>query len=196
MYWLDIVILVLLGLGAGLGFWSGLLWQVARVVSLGLALYATILCNEPATHVLDEVVRGINARVAQGIAYVVVFHGVYLTLFWLTRLVHKTIKLAHLELLDRLLGALLGAAKMAVVIAIACAVLAALALPLTQEWLDRSTLAPLFGRATEAGIELIPMSYRSRVSDSVHQLRDAVQPGVGRRRADPPTGEEAAEPRQ
>ena len=32
MHWLDIIILIVLGIGAAMGFWSGLLWQVARVV--------------------------------------------------------------------------------------------------------------------------------------------------------------------
>src|SRR5581483_11488409 len=155
MYWLDIVILILLGLGAGLGFWSGLLWQVARVVSLGLALYATVLFNEPATGLLTEAVRGIDPRVSQGVAYVAVFLAVYLSLFLLTRLLHKTIKAAHLDLLDRLLGALLGSAKMGVAVALACAGLAALALPLTQQWLAQSTLAPLFVRGTDAALEMI-----------------------------------------
>jgi membrane protein required for colicin V production len=192
MYWLDTIILILLGLGAGLGFWSGLLWQIARVLSLGLALYATILFNEPATKFLDEVVRGIDPRVAQGIAYVVVFLGVYLSLFLLTRLLHKMIKAAHLELFDRLLGGLLGAAKMGVVIAIACAVLAAVALPMTQDWMQQSTLAPLFVRGTEATLDLIPMQYRSRVDDGLQQIRAAVQPGMPRRvRAMPGADEEA-----
>ena len=33
--WQHFAILALLGFGAALGFWSGLLWQVARLVSLG-----------------------------------------------------------------------------------------------------------------------------------------------------------------
>jgi membrane protein required for colicin V production len=172
MYWLDTVILVLLGLGAGLGFWSGLLWQVARVISLGLSLWATVVCNDPATRVLDEAVQGIDPRLARGAAYIVVFLGVYLSLFLLTRIVHKIIRATHLEVVDRLLGGLLGAAKMGVVIALACAGLLSLSAPALQEQLAPSTLAPLFGRATEVGIELVPEEYRDRFAEGVQQLRD------------------------
>jgi uncharacterized membrane protein required for colicin V production len=189
MYWLDIVILVMLGLGAGLGFWSGLLWQVARVVSLGLALYATILLNEPATNFLNESVRGIDTRVAQGAAYVAVFLAVFLTMFLLTRLLHKTIKATHLEMLDRLLGALLGSAKMSVLVALLCTGLAALSVPQTREWMSASKLAPLFVRATEASVAMIPDEYRSRANDSLQRFRDALRPGLT-----PPVAEEAAEP--
>ncbi len=194
MFWLDIVILVLLGLGAGLGFWSGLLWQVARVVSLGLALYATILLNESATQFLEEVVRGIDAHVAQGIAYVGVFLGIYLTLFLFTRLLHKAIKATHLELLDRLLGALLGAAKMGAVVAAACLGLASLAVPTTEDWLAHSTLAPLFARGAETAVAMIPEDYRDRASEGLEQVKETLQrPAWPRRAAEPRGGEEPSE---
>src|SRR5581483_2504474 len=174
MHWLDLTILILLGLGAGLGFWSGMLWQVARVVSLGLALYATVLLNEPACQFLAEAAHGIDPRVARGVAYVGVFLGVYLALFLLTRLLHSTIKAAHLDLLDRLLGALLGAGKMGLALAVVCTALASLSFPLAQEWMAQSTLAPLLARGAEVGLEQIPEEYRGRVGDALQQLRDAV----------------------
>jgi uncharacterized membrane protein required for colicin V production len=192
MYWLDITILVLLGLGAGLGFWSGLLWQVARVLSLGLSLYAAVLLNEPATQLLDEAVRGIDPHIAQGAAYVAVFLGVYLTLFICTRLLHTTIKATQLDLIDRLLGALLGSAKMAALVAVVCMALASVSFPQAQEWMNESKLAPLFARGTEAGLELIPEEYRSRVSEGLQQIRDTMQPGASRRVAEAPAGDQAA----
>ena len=42
MYWLDFVLLLVLGIGAFLGARSGLLWQVARIVTFVLAVYACI----------------------------------------------------------------------------------------------------------------------------------------------------------
>lgn len=181
MYWLDTVILVLLGLGAGLGFWSGLLWQVARVMSLGLALYATVLCNEPVTELFGEALaREVDPRVLRGAAYVAVFLGVYLGLFLLTGLLHRTIKAAHLDLVDRVLGALLGAAKVGAVVAVACAALGALSLPQARECMAHSALAPLFARGTEAGLELVPDEYRSRVGEGLQTLRDSLQPNLPR----------------
>lgn len=190
MFWLDIVLLVFLGLGAALGFWSGLLWQVARVVSLGLALYATILFNEPVTQFLGEAIRGVEPRVAQGIAYVGVFLGVYLTFFLCTRLLHKAIKATDLEILDRLLGALLGTAKMSAGVAAACLGLTALALPTTDDWLAQSTLAPLFARVGERVLAMIPPEYRDRAGAEVEQMRQVLMHPAMPRRAG---GEEPAE---
>ena len=42
MHWLDFVLLLVLGVGAFLGARSGLLWQVARVITFFLAIYACI----------------------------------------------------------------------------------------------------------------------------------------------------------
>jgi uncharacterized membrane protein required for colicin V production len=176
MYWLDTAILVLLAFGAGLGFWSGLLWQVARVLSLCVSLYATILCNDPATRVLDEVVQGIDERVARGAAYIVVFLGVYLTLFMFTRLIHKAIRATQLELIDRMLGALLGAAKMGIALALVCSALVSVSVPAIEETVAPSTLAPLFARATNIGLEMIPEEYRTRAAEGLQQLRDMMPP--------------------
>ena len=48
MYWLDSTILALLAIGALVGAWTGFLWQVARILSLALSLYAAILANDDA----------------------------------------------------------------------------------------------------------------------------------------------------
>src|SRR5947209_15620594 len=129
MYWLDVVLLVLLGLGAALGFWSGLVMQVARLVSLGSAIWATLALNEPATRLLHErVAPETNVGVLHGIAYIAVFLVVYIALFALSRLVYKLVRASKLVLLDRVTGAVLGAMKMALILAPVCLLLKFLAL--------------------------------------------------------------------
>ena len=54
MHWLDILILVVLGIGAAMGFASGLLWQVARIVGLGVSLYVAIAANADVTEWLTQ----------------------------------------------------------------------------------------------------------------------------------------------
>ena len=48
MHWLDITLLIVLGIGAAMGFCSGLLWQIARVVSLAVSLYVAVVVNADA----------------------------------------------------------------------------------------------------------------------------------------------------
>src|SRR5215207_9822191 len=101
MHWLDILILVVLGVGPAMRFCTGLLWQVARVVSLGLSLYLAILCNTDSAEWLNGQWPDINPAVNRVAAFIGIFLGVYLTLYFITRVIHKAIKASKLETLDR-----------------------------------------------------------------------------------------------
>ena len=175
MHWLDIVILIVLGFGAAMGFWSGLLWQIARVVSLGLSLYLAIMANSPVTEKLGEEWKDVNPAANRVVAFIAVFLLVYVILYLITRLLHKAIKATKLETLDRLLGALLGAAKMAAVVACICATMAALDLQIFKEWFAHSTLAPHFAKGTDVVVGWIPQSYRDGADDGVQEVRGQLQ---------------------
>src|SRR5437016_10684 len=117
MNWLDIIILVVLAIGAVMGFCTGLLWQIARLVSLALSLYLAFLANAGVTDWLDDQWKDVNPAVNRVIAFIGVFIVVYLILYLVTRLVYQAIKATKLETLDRILGALLGAVKMGAIVA-------------------------------------------------------------------------------
>ena len=185
MYWLDIAILALLGFGAALGFWSGLLWQVARLVSLGLSFYATLLLNEPVTQLLSEqVAPEADTGLLRAAAYVVVFLAVYVLLFAITRMLHNAIRATKLEWVDRTMGAALGAGKMALLLVPLCAGLAYASLPITEEWMDRSVLAPVFARGLEKALAVIPQEYRDQANDGADQVREMVQRGATEKAAE------------
>jgi membrane protein required for colicin V production len=175
MHWLDIIILVVLGVGAAMGFCSGLLWQVARVVSLGLSLYVAIVTNTAVADWLALQWKDVNPAVNHVVAFIGVFLAIYLTLYLITRALHKAIKATKLETLDRLLGALLGIAKMAAVVACVCAVMAALDLQIFKEWFEQATVAPYFAKGSDVAVRWIPPQYREQVDDSVEQVRDQLQ---------------------
>ena len=175
MHWLDIIILILLGVGAAMGFWSGLLWQVARVVSLALSIYLAILANTPAADWLSQQWRDVNPVVNRVVAFVAVFLAIYVVLYWVTHLLHKAIKASKLETLDRLLGALLGVAKMAALAACVLGVMAALDLQIFREWFDQASLAPQFARGTEVAVRWIPADFRDQANDSIQQAREQLQ---------------------
>src|SRR5688500_12136659 len=121
MHWLDTTILTLLGLGAGLGAWSGFVWQIARILTLGVGLYGAVVFHEPASQMLqDSVLQGADSRIVRPAAYLMVFLIIYLVLFYSARLVRSFIRATDLETLDRLLGAALGAGKVALFIGVVC----------------------------------------------------------------------------
>ncbi len=175
MHWLDITILILLGVGAAMGFWSGLLWQVARVVSLALSIYLAILANTPSTEWLNEQWKDVNPVVNRVVAFVAIFLAIYLLLYWITHLIHKAIKASKLETLDRLLGALLGVLKMSVIAAGVLGVMAALDLQIFREWFDQATLAPGFAKGTEVAVGWIPPEFREQANEGIQQVRDQLQ---------------------
>jgi membrane protein required for colicin V production len=176
MHWLDFSLLALLGLGAGLGFWSGLILQVARLVSFGVSIYATLVLNEPVTQLLHErVAPDAHTNLLRGIAYVVVFLVVYITLFALSRLLYKLVRASRLEMLDRIAGALLGAFKMALVLAPICALLAYLSLPATDRWMNESTIAPVLVKGLQRALVIVPEAYKTQAQQSIEHVRDQMQ---------------------
>src|SRR5436190_11179031 len=114
MHWFDTTILTLLVLGAIFGAWSGFVWQIARILTLGLAIYGAVLFHEPASEVLREsALQGADVRVITTTAYVLVFLISYLILFYSARVLRDGIRAADLQMFDRLLGAAFGAGKIA-----------------------------------------------------------------------------------
>jgi membrane protein required for colicin V production len=175
MHWLDIIILVLLGVGAAMGFWTGLLWQVARVVSLALSIYLAILVNTPITDWLTEEWQDVNPVFDRVVAFIAVFLATYLILYWITHLIHKTIKATKLETLDRLLGSLLGILKMAALSACVLGMMAALDLEIFREWFKQASIAPEFAKGTDVAVRWIPQEFRDNANDSIQQVREQLE---------------------
>jgi membrane protein required for colicin V production len=191
MHWFDIIILVVLGVGAAMGFYSGLLWQIARVVSLAVSLYVAILVNASVADWLGAQWKDVNSAVNHVVAFIGVFLFVYLILYLVTHLIHKAIRATKLETLDRILGALLGAVKMAAVVACVCGVMAALDLQVFKEWFEHATLAPQFARGSEVVVGLIPQAYRDRADEGVQHVRDELQKKITDAAIDTINGEAA-----
>lgn len=186
MHWLDTTILILLAFGFAMGFWSGLLWQVARVLGLGLAVYATLVLNEPVRTLLqDQYFNGADPIFCQGLAYVLVFLGVYLFIFVAARLLHGTIKAANLEFADRLLGAMLGMAKVAAAVAAACTGMARLEMPMAQELHQQSKLAPAFAKSADAFVTLLPPESRQQWLDRGRDYWQDLQEKLAYKAAEP-----------
>src|SRR5262245_2489933 len=108
MNWLDITILVMLGIGGVLGLISGLLWQVARLVIFGVSLYVTIYYHGPVADFLKANLSSGQPAVMTGLAYFFTFIGTYLVLFLVTALIERAVRAMKMKWMDRLLGGVLG----------------------------------------------------------------------------------------
>ena len=178
MHWLDVALLTTVAVGAVLGFVSGMFLQIARLATLAAAVSTSVLFHEEATKLLrDWLPRDADSRVVQACAYVSVFLIVYITLFLVTRLLRAWLRATDLALPDRLLGALLGAGKIALLAGVVCLLLRHAPHPAAREWLDHSTLAPVFARGMEQTVAMVPEHVKQPVLDSFRQLQEAMARG-------------------
>lgn len=173
MFWLDTTILALLVLGALLGAVSGFLWQVARIASLALAIYAAVALNEWISALIaDSILPGADPRIARGLAYLVVFVLVFLVLYQVIWLLDQWIRVVNLEPFDRFLGAIVGAGKMALLIAAACLGLTNYSNAKTREMLDKSSLAPALAAGMDSMLLAVPQEFKDQVAAGWNQFRE------------------------
>jgi membrane protein required for colicin V production len=109
----DLVILGLLLGFAALGFWSGFVWQIVRLVSLGVCTWVTFLyAPTVATYVggwMGEAVRVLGSALG-------VFMSSLLVCYLVAYLFRDTINALRPKVTDRILGAALGLCKGALLI--------------------------------------------------------------------------------
>ena len=173
MYWLDTVIVAILLIGAAFGALSGLVWQLARVASFGIAIYAAIYLNDWATHLLqDLVLQGADPRVGMVLAYLLVFLMIYLVFFAATVILEHGITVVCLQPLNKALGAGLGAMKAALVLGAVFLGMANYPNAETQEIMHRSSLAPPLAEGTQLVIVAIPQEYKDWLCEGIENLRE------------------------
>ena len=114
---LDIILLVLIGIGAVLGFMKGFLRQLAGLLSLVAGL---LVAKALYVHVADEVFSQVTDSVglARGLAFVSIWLLVPLLFLLVASLLTRLMEAVSLGWLNRLLGAALGAVKYALVISL------------------------------------------------------------------------------
>ncbi len=119
---LDIIILVLIGLGAIQGLMKGSIKQLATLVGLiaGLllarALFATVA--EQLAPAL-----GTSITIAQILSFILIWVAVPLGCSWVASILTKALEMVSLGWLNRLAGALLGAVKVMLLIGLSIYVL-------------------------------------------------------------------------
>ncbi len=173
MYWLDTVIVAILLIGAVFGALSGLVWQVARVASFGVAIYAAIYLNEWATKTLqDLVLQGADPRVGMVMAYLLVFLVIYLLFFAATVILERGMTAVCLQPLNKMLGAGLGAMKAALLLGAIFLGMVNYPHAEMQEIIHHSTLAPPLAEGTQLVIVAIPQEYKDWLCAGIENLRE------------------------
>lgn len=171
MHWLDITLLVILALGALLGARSGLLWQVARIVTFGVAFYVCIYYHEPVAGLLGTYLTDTSPLLVSVLSYVATFCGVYLVLYGITLLLERALKASRLKTLDRLLGAGFGLLKAALLVGAVLMGLALYSTPQTDAAMADSRLAPVLLEGMRAVTVAVPQNYKDDLNASLERIR-------------------------
>ncbi|MBI1916858.1 MAG: CvpA family protein [Planctomycetes bacterium] len=169
MYWLDFVLLLVLGIGAFLGARSGLLWQVARIVTFVLAVYACIRYHGVVAGWLLQIIRADSPVVPWLLAYLVTFLAVYAVCMVLTYVLERMLHAAKLKPMDRLLGAGVGILKAGL---LAGAILMGVALydPDADGALGESKVAPVLLKSMRVVIVAVPDEYKNRFEKAKERI--------------------------
>jgi membrane protein required for colicin V production len=171
MHWLDITLLIVLALGALLGARSGLLWQVARIVTFGVAFYVCIFYHEPVAALLGTYLTGTSPLLLGVLSYVAAFCGVYLVLYSITLLLERALKASRLKTLDRVLGAGFGLLKTALLVGAVLMGVALYSTPQTDAAMAASRLAPVLLEGMRAVTVAVPQNYRDNLNASLERIR-------------------------
>src|SRR5438067_1346439 len=172
MYWLDFVLLLVLGIGAFLGARSGLLWQVARIVTFFLAIYACIHHHTEVAGFLLQHLRGASPTVTWLLAYLVTFLSVYAVCMLFTYLLEKALRAAKLKPIDRLFGALVGILKAGL---LAGAILMGVALYDSDAdgALAESKVAPVLLKSMRVVIVAVPDDFKNSFEKAKERIFNA-----------------------
>ncbi len=116
-YILDIILVIPLAWGLVRGMYKGFLMSVGSLLGLIIGIYvANAYSGQLTEYVLQQFVLSLG--VAHAISFFVIFAGVALICFFVSKLLDKFFKLVMLSWLNRLLGAIFGVLKCALIVSV------------------------------------------------------------------------------
>jgi membrane protein required for colicin V production len=117
MHFLDIVILILLGIGFFKGFRKGLVIELASLAALFLGDFAGIyFCDFVSGLLINNF--SLNASYSSAIAFIIVFIAVLIMVRVIAKMIEKLMDLVSLGFFNKLFGALFSLLKYAFIISL------------------------------------------------------------------------------
>ena len=174
MYWLDVVILGILGISVIYSFVRGVIREVFSFLAIIMGyMVATRVYGYGAPYLKWATS---DSRITSIISFIAVFIVISFLVGALGRMVHTVTKKAKLSFVNRILGALFGFCKGVIFVSILLLLVPVFSQSASQGQLLRdSTIAPLFDVATEALSTVFPTkkygSLDNRLTKELRQVR-------------------------
>ncbi len=105
---IDAAVVFICVICALLGFWTGFVWQIVRLVSWLFAVWGAGLFYTPVARMIGF---GLGKEVRQFIAFIALFAIILLTCYLIAHLISKMVEALQLSLADRIAGGFLGVFK-------------------------------------------------------------------------------------
>jgi len=113
----DIVLLVFLLWGACWGFYKGLISQLSSLVGIFIAFYVSVKYYTPFANLINNHIDSKMSRMYISIvAFVILFIGMMLLIFFLSKQLEKLTKALHIGSLNHVAGGLFGLIKWAFIV--------------------------------------------------------------------------------
>ncbi len=117
MNYIDVILIIPIALGAWKGFRKGLIIEVFSLLALFAGIYAGVYFSSFAADFLREDVKLHSEYIGIG-AFLVTFIAVLIAVYYLGKMVSSMVKMASLELVNKLFGALFSSLKAVLILSI------------------------------------------------------------------------------
>jgi membrane protein required for colicin V production len=115
--YIDIILIIPIALGAWKGFRKGLIIEVFSLLALFAGIYAGVYFSSFAADFLRDDVKLHSEYIGIG-AFLVTFIAVLIAVYYLGKMVSSMVKMASLELVNKLFGALFSSLKALLIMSI------------------------------------------------------------------------------
>lgn len=114
MNYIDVVILIFLGLGAFNGFRKGLIISIATLLAFALGIYCALNFSNFASNLLQDNTE-MDSKFVPMTAFALTFIAVIISVHLLAKMIERIAKLAALGLVNRIAGLVFGTIKSALI---------------------------------------------------------------------------------
>ena len=117
MNWLDLLVLIILLLGAYSGFKKGIVFEVAMILGLIVGVYAGLKFSDLLFSFVQRFIDD-EGYLVHFISFLIVFMAIVLTFIFFAKIVESVLKVTALNIFNKIAGACFGVFKYAFVISV------------------------------------------------------------------------------
>ncbi len=153
----DIILSLLLTIGAIRGFGKGLILEIAGFLALFLGLFGAFQLVDWGVGLLAHFKIDIGESLLPVVAFVILFVVILLSIYFLGRFIKAVLHITPLGIIDSIMGGLVGVIKWSFGISLAIWIMDALEVEVAGDALNNSLVLPYIAQLAPLFVEFIAM---------------------------------------